>query len=370
MLGEPPHPEGGAVGKCAVGLLRGLQAHGVEVRALAARQSFSVPGDPPPDVPVEVVPVEPETPGWRARVRRVRRPNGHLSQGEFAAQVRAAAHEADVVHLEESATGWCDVGISTPSLVHLHYLVRRDRDLGMPWERRFRHVLEFRMGERAALRRHRYLVASSPLVADALRAESPRAEVVHVPLSLDPRYYAPAPLNGPPTVGIIGTAMWEPTARAMRRLAETVWPQIHARAPDARLLVAGRGSGSLGLQGAPGIDLLGEVESAGAFFQRISALVYPLDRGSGMKVKVLEAIASGVPVVTTPAGAEGIQAEGGIVVESDDHALAAAAAELLTNGRLRQEAGRSARAAFDRRYTPEPATRPLVELYARIAGTG
>jgi glycosyltransferase involved in cell wall biosynthesis len=274
-----------------------------------------------------------------------------------------------VLHLEETETAWLDHGIPTPSLVHVHYLVRRDRDLGRPWERRFRDVLEYRLAERSALRRHRYLVASSPLIADALRRQAPHAEVVRAPLSLDPALYPSAPLDGPPTVGLIGTAAWEPTARSMRRLVDSVWPRIRTRVPDARLLVAGRGVDALGLAGRPGVELLGAVPSAVDFLRSLSVLVFPLERGSGMKVKVLEAIACGVPVATTPLGAEGVEADG-VLVETEDDALAAAAAGLLSDDRLRRELGASCREAFLRRYAPGPATRPLVELYERMAAAG
>jgi glycosyltransferase involved in cell wall biosynthesis len=87
-----------------------------------------------------------------------------------------------------------------------------------------------------------------------------------------------------------------------------------------------------------------------------------------MKVKVLEAVASGVPVVTTPAGAEGIAAGDGVVIAEGDEALAAAAARLLADADERRERGAAARRAFLERYAPEPATRPLVELYRRMAG--
>ncbi|HEY7694388.1 MAG TPA: glycosyltransferase family 4 protein [Gaiellaceae bacterium] len=366
VLTQPPLPEGGAPGKCALALVRGLQAHGVDVRAIAARQHFAADGDPPADLPVEVVPVPAEQPGWRAQLRRLRRPGGWLAESELHERVREAAREADVVHLEETETAWLDDGIATPSLVHVHYLVRRDRDLGLPWRRQFREVLEYRLAERAARRRHRYLVASSPLVAGTLRREAPHAEVVLAPLGLDPDLYPPAPLDGPPTVGLIGTAAWEPTARSMRRLVGAVWPLVRRRVPDARLLVAGRGVESLGLDGGPGVELLGTVPSAAAFLRSLSVLVFPLERGSGMKVKVLEAIACGLPVVTTPLGAEGIERDG-IVVETEDAALAAAAAELLSDDGLRRAAGASCRATFQRLYAPEPATRPLVELYERMA---
>ena len=60
VLTQPPLPEGGAPGRTALGLLRGLVAHGLDVQALAGRQHFALPGDPPPGLPVEVVPVAPD----------------------------------------------------------------------------------------------------------------------------------------------------------------------------------------------------------------------------------------------------------------------------------------------------------------------
>jgi len=366
VLTQPPLPEGGAPGKTAVGLLRGLTGHGVEVRAIAARRAFSVPGEVPADLPVELVDVEP--PGaLRARLQRLRRPLGELT-GAFAERVRAAAADADVVHLEETETVWCGEGVDRPSLVHLHYLVRHDRGFGPPWRRRFREVLDGVRAEQAAIRRHRYLVASSPLVADELRKRAPTAEVVLAPLSLDPVLYRPAPLDGPPTAGLIGTAGWPPTKAAIDVLLREVWPEVRRRVPDARLVLAGRGTDELGLPDASDTELLGEVVSARDLFQRFSLLLFPLPRGSGMKVKVLEALASGVPVVTTSAGAEGIADNDGVLVYGSPKKLAEAAGDLLLDDRARRECGAAARETFERHYSPAPATEPLVELYGRRAG--
>ena len=369
ILSQPPLPEGGAPGRCAIGLLRGVAAHGIEVRALAARQHFAVPGEVPPDLPVEEIEMLPETPGWAARWRRLRQPRGELGRGEFGRLAREAAHEADVVHLEETETAWADEGVATPSLVHIHYLVRRDRRVGPPWSREARDLLELELAERAAIRRHKHLVASSPLVADALRARVRHADVIVAPLILDPSLYKPAPLADPPVAGLIGTGAWPPTRSAVERLLERVWPAVRRAAPDARLVIAGRGMGFLeGRDLGPGVELLGEVPSSREFLRGLSVLVFPLERGSGMKVKVLESMASGVPVVTTAAGAEGVEPNGGVIVEAGDEELSAATARLLVDPVERRERGDMARATFERLYSPKPATEPLLELYKRLAG--
>lgn len=370
VLAEPPLVEGGAAGRTAVGLLRGLRANGVPVTAVAARRSHSLDGEPPADLDVEVVGADHPT-GWLTRQReRVARPVGELSRGRFGARVRELARDADVLHLEEVGTAWCDRGTGVPSLVHLHYLVRRDRDLGAPWTAGFREVAETAAAERAALRRHPVIVASSPDNAAELRRRRPSAQVVHVPLSLEPAHYPRAPLDGPAVAGLIGTAGWPPTRDAVDRLLGRIWPAVHAQVPEARLRLAGRGLDP-DLPGAArgGVDLLGRVESAEAFLASLSVLLYPVRRGSGMKVKVMEALACGVPVVTTPEGAEGIGSTPGIVVARTDDDLVAAAVRLLRDPHLRRSAGSSARAAFDERFAPAVATAPLVEVYARLART-
>jgi glycosyltransferase involved in cell wall biosynthesis len=353
VLTQPPLPEGGAPGKVAIGLLRGLAAHGLDVQAVAAGTAFA--GEPPADLPVEVVQVAPLSP-WHARLGRITRPRAELAGGAFEARVLELAGDADVVHLEQPETVWLAQGLSVPVVLHLHYLARLDRPLGAPWRRQFREVLDATRVERRALRRLRYLLASSPVVADELRSRS-RAKVTLAALSLDLSLYSAAPLDAP-RAGLIGTADWPPTADAMRALAEDVWPRIQKLVPGAELRVAGRGSDRLGL--------MGEVPSAIDFFQQLAVLVFPLRRGSGMKVKVLEAMASGVPVVTTPAGAEGIDASDGVVVRTEPDALAAAAAELLSDDEARKQRGAAARTDFQRRYAPKPATENVVALYERM----
>jgi glycosyltransferase involved in cell wall biosynthesis len=366
VLPDLPVLEGGAAGRCAIGMLRGLAAHGVRCRAVAARRPTSANGAPPTDLEVEIVDVEGAAP-WHARAQTVLRPLGELSRGAFGGRVQELAASADIIHLDQVESAWCSTGLDIPAVVNIHYLVRRDRQF------RPSHALPSLvvrcLGELAATRRHDYFVANSPIVAEALQTEARHAQVVVAPLTLDPTHYAQAPLDGAPAVVVVGTGTWPPTAAALRRLVHSVWPHVRRQVPEATLRIAGRNTEHLGLSG-PGVHVLGEIRSAAQFLRDASVLLFPLTRGSGMKVKVLEALACGVPVVTTPAGAEGLDPGEGVVVDpsGDDERLAASAVRLLRDDDERRARGEAARQMFLTRYTPERAVAPLADLYKRILG--
>src|SRR5215213_7790810 len=171
VLPQPPAYEGGAPGRCSVALLRGLREHGVDGTALAARHPLAPherdvvnAGELPPDLPVELRDVPRPTRRWATRAQMMMRPNGYLSRGPFGARVRELALNADLLHLDQLHSGWCDLGTATPAVVHVHHLVRLDSRFS-PWRRELFGVAMLRASERLIALRHRYLVASSSVVA-------------------------------------------------------------------------------------------------------------------------------------------------------------------------------------------------------------
>jgi glycosyltransferase involved in cell wall biosynthesis len=91
---------------------------------------------------------------------------------------------------------------------------------------------------------------------------------------------------------------------------DKVWPLIHARYPQMKFHVAGRNTPEL-LKSyeKDNIIIHGEVEQAISFINTHAAMVVPLFSGSGMRVKILEGMALGKPVITTTLGKEGIEAD-------------------------------------------------------------
>jgi glycosyltransferase involved in cell wall biosynthesis len=369
VLPHPPLPEGGAAARCAIALLRGLVGQGVRVRALAANLGSAPLDTLPRGLPVEVIPIEVPS-SWQARRDRLLRPNGLLRGEPFAGRLRELAREADIVHFVEPQAAVTMGLVERPALVQIHFLTRRDRAIGVPWRRDSRIAIELLRAERSVCKQARWILANSTEVADELAQASPHAHVGVAPLALDPAFYLPRATVANPTVGLIGTARWTPTARAVERLLRDVWPLVLERRPHTQLLLAGLGmerSAFSHLPEHPGVRWLGRVSSATDFLREVGVVLYPLTAGSGAKVKVLEALALGIPVVTTPDGAEGLGGRGGVTVDTDDRSLAAATLGLLEDPAARRAAADAAHATFLAHHSPSAATPAVVEMYERVA---
>jgi len=138
---------------------------------------------------------------------------------------------------------------------------------------------------------------------------------------------------------------WYPSYSAAVRLLTRLLPAIRAKLPEVRVVIVGWHARAAlrPFLPMPGVEVLENVPDTRPFFENSSLLLYAPERGSGMKVKVLEAFAYGVPVVTTSEGVEGIPAQDGIHagISEEDMGLAERALGLLKD-LARQEAQRQA----------------------------
>jgi len=169
------------------------------------------------------------------------------------------------------------------------------------------------------------VLAVSPTDAGALRALAPAAEIRVVPNPIDAE-----PLRGldrrpaePPRLLFTGTMDYAPNVEAVTWFVR----EVLALVPETYLDVVGRAPAPevLGLAG-PRVTVTGEVESVDPFLARASAFVVPLHAGGGSRLKVLQAMAAGVPLVSTSNGMLGIDARPGEHYLRADEAAGFAAA--------------------------------------------
>jgi GT2 family glycosyltransferase/glycosyltransferase involved in cell wall biosynthesis len=164
------------------------------------------------------------------------------------------------------------------------------------------------------------------------------------------------------TVLTVGSA--QPGNDLAREFAREAWPRVLERVPDARLRLVGAVGD--GLPPIPGVEAPGQVAELEAEYERAAAVVCPVAVGTGVKVKVLEALRLGCPTVATPAAVEGLpRAERPAWVEAPTAAACAdAVADLLLDRGAAVALARAARAYGDRHLAPRASTERLRTLLA------
>jgi len=233
------------------------------------------------------------------------------------------------------------------------------------WETR-----RLRQYERALFPRfHRLLVVSKD-EGEALRALGvPEGKVAVLPNVARPDLLARPSLEPPSggKVAFLGTLSWPPNQDGLRWFLRECLPRLRAVRPQARLVVAGQGAPSWLRRAARrrALELLSPLDDAGeeAVYRRARALVEPARGGGGTRVKVLNALARGLPVVATPRGVAGLALEPGvhILVAGGAQEMAEALAQLLDDDGLWRRLSLAGREAVGRLYTPEAALPPLLE---------
>jgi glycosyltransferase involved in cell wall biosynthesis len=126
-----------------------------------------------------------------------------------------------------------------------------------------------------------------------------------------------------------GALNYPPNRRGLEWFHRAIWPYVRAKDPDIRLAVVGYGAGLpdfAELRADGSVDFIAEVDNVVPHYNQTSLSVVPLLEGSGTRVKILEAMSLGNPVVSTTVGAEGIARESGTqIVLADDPATFAEA---------------------------------------------
>jgi sugar transferase (PEP-CTERM/EpsH1 system associated) len=171
------------------------------------------------------------------------------------------------------------------------------------------------------------------------------------------------------TLVFTGNMGYQPNVDAVTWFAAECWPELKSHQPDLRLVIVGArpSPAVLALARQPGIEVTGRVESMVPYLHRATIAVCPIRCGSGMQNKLLEAMATGAPVVTTEFANRGIGAVAGrdVAVGSDAAQLVDAISLLLNDRALRERQALSAQAWVEATYGWSRHAAALVEEYSR-----
>lgn len=227
------------------------------------------------------------------------------------------------------------------------------------WERRW-------CGEYA-----RNLVVS-PLDGKRLERLAPDAEWSVVANGVDTDYFDPGEIEDPDRAGLIfvGRMSWYPNEDAVEWLLREIWPVLRSGNPERTLTLVGSSPPpeATGDPGLPGVVAPGFVPDVRPYMRKAAIYICPIRTGGGTRLKILDAMAMGMPIVATGMSVEGLD------LEEDRHFLRAEtprefleAVERLENDEeLRSRLGRNVREAAVRLYSWERIGQHLLEVYEAV----
>lgn len=171
---------------------------------------------------------------------------------------------------------------------------------------------------------------------------------------------------------MVANYSYAPNAEGFRWFYLQAWPRIRQRFPEARLMLAGKDSQALQAltNRDDGTTWLGFVPDLGNLYQQASCAIVPILAGGGTRLKTLEAMAWGTPLVSTRLGASGIQHEGTVAVAGDPESFAQAVIDRLENPAAFQEQAIRGRQIVAEKYAWEAICQKAQEEIKKIIVNG
>lgn len=187
-----------------------------------------------------------------------------------------------------------------------------------------------------------------------------RNKIVYFPVFVEPASCRAAPERAGSRLLYVGTVHYPPNLLGLKWFLNECWPLIRQRVPEARFDVVGRGGEAL-LPVPDGVRVHHYVERLDAHYQEAAAFVVPLFSGSGIRLKILDALNHGVPVVSTRAGYAGLEVTAGeeLLVADDAPGFAEHVCNLLEHPAERRRLAERGLAFVEHNHGPALARKAL-----------
>lgn len=294
-----------------------------------------------------------------------------------------AARRFDVVHVAlDDLSGIAPLLADVPSVIapldarHLNIAAQAAQSHGIERLWRKQQQRAVRRALATALRPFGAAVFVTEEDAEAVRRRDPSLRATVIPIAVDAEAFAPPadrPPRDPNLIVFTGTLSAPANVEAAERLARRILPLVRRSVPDARLVLAGRapGPGVRALGAVDGVEVVGDPPDMRPWLWSASAFACPMTEGTGMKNKLLEAMAAGAASVVTAAACRGLTVHDGVQLlrAETDQAVVEGLVRVLRDGALRNDLGEAARRYVVAHHAPQVIGDRFVSLYADVAAS-
>ncbi|MCK4679052.1 MAG: glycosyltransferase [Bacteroidales bacterium] len=173
-----------------------------------------------------------------------------------------------------------------------------------------------------------------------------------------------------PSLFHLGSMNWMPNEEGIRWFLDKAWPLIHHEFPELKFYLAGRMMPDWLLKAKiPNVEVVGEVENALNFIQSKMIMIVPLFSGSGIRIKIIEGMTAGKPIISTSIGAEGINYENGknILIADTPEEYLESVRNCINNEQYCFGLGENARKLIEKEHNNELLIERLTNFYLKIS---
>lgn len=205
--------------------------------------------------------------------------------------------------------------------------------------------------EKAECQRYDHVIAVSREDSETMRRDYGIEAVTDVPTGVDTDFFCPSSYAQPEAGSLVftGSMDWLPNVDAIKWFCDEVLPLIRIKVPSVKLTVVGRKPGRELMelsQRDSSVVVTGRVDDVRPFMEKAAAYIVPIRIGGGTRLKIYEALAMEMPMVSTTVGAEGLPIRDGeeLLIADTPEAFAKAVIRILSDSGFAAELGN--RAAF------------------------
>jgi len=376
VLYEPPHPFGMAPSRWYYVLLRELAKDGHKVVCFCAygsKQEIENMQRFYPDgiIDFRLFPYPEIKKSITQKIKSFFRPFTYYFSRDFINEYEKELKKGyDILHIEQNWAGYLGLNYKR-SIVNIHHLMNIDLEKNKPVHLKEK-IIRYKMLERekTLLTKYKNIRVMTERLKEWIIKVNPSAQIFTLPLAIDPTLYTICEFKpNNKLFGMIGSILWPPGYSAAITLLRDIFPMVKHRVHDAKLLIAGWGAEEkLSQFKSDDIIIRGNVGSPNEFFSNASVLVYCPSRGSGMKIKVMESMLYGVPVVTNSEGIEGLNVQNGkhCFFNNNIDKLVDYIVELLNNNDLRIKMRVEARRLIENEHSPQAIMPKMYEIYDKL----
>lgn len=375
ILNEAPLPYAGAASRWYYILCKELQHRDIDLDLFVACSKEEQLGRVRELFPGANVFLYVRDSGFLNKIKTLIRPFSYTISKEMELAIQSKKYDSyDIVHVEQTFATWALPYIDKKCMLSVHYLA--NIDLKNTKSKTFKDYLILpllKRTEKKLIDKYQFIKTCSPEIEKEIVRWYPSKKTKSFPFAIDVENYRFLPSEErrrTNTITLIASMNWYPGKSAALNLINEIWPSLKKLNPSMKLRIVGWEARSVlkdYLQ-LSDVEILENVPEIKKYFYESDVFVYTPDQGSGIKIKIQEAMLLGTPIVTNANGVEGLtlSTENEVLISNNHEETIRLIHQLFNDINLQERLRLNARRVIENTCNGKVVVDELLEFYRKI----